>query len=402
MSRRQASSEKPTGSSTRRTSRSWSAAGKSPNRQAFVTRSERSSAAATSGTRPVLSSSKVARHLGGGHARLEVVEQRVVDAVDVGKARGVALLELEHPLEVGHEDDPVGGLAGPRPRLVAGGRGPRQIGGEVLRDAPRLVPVAPRDGAPGRAPSGSSLPPATSFSAASSSVPVRAAVNRSWWIVWTRAEQLGAVGAAARGHHHLVVPGQAHADRRRGPGSGRDARGARSGRVPRCATIAADVRTVPLLQARRPPRHPRRGRRQLVRRPLRRDLRPLGAVQGRADRLGHRRLRDRGRLGAAVLRLDRPARARPRARRPPPRDRDLADRPVVLRRPGPAVARLAHAGRGVLDRGRRPAGHRRGDRRLLPRRRAWPWARATCCTRPTSRATAHPARAAAPVAGWRR
>jgi hypothetical protein len=83
--------------------------------------------------------------VGRAHARLEVVEQRVVGALDLGKAGDVAPAQLDVAAQVRLEEREVRGLARPRPRLVAGRAGVRHLLDELARHPPRLVEVAAAD-----------------------------------------------------------------------------------------------------------------------------------------------------------------------------------------------------------------------------------------------------------------
>jgi hypothetical protein len=81
--------------------------------------------------------------LGRLHEGLEVVEERRVRGVVPLEAFGVALLELEVPLEGGEERGEVVVRASVHPDLVALRPGTQQLGAELRRHAPRLLPVPP-------------------------------------------------------------------------------------------------------------------------------------------------------------------------------------------------------------------------------------------------------------------
>src|SRR3954454_5519289 len=93
--------------------------------------------------------------------------------------------------------------------------------------------------------------------------------------------------------------------------------------APEPATIAASVRTGLIHPAGARVRDPDRRGLQLVRRPLPDHLPAVRPLPDGPRQLERRRLRDRGRRGAAVLLPDRPARARARLRRPAAGARDL-------------------------------------------------------------------------------
>ena len=85
-------------------------------------------------------------HLVGAHARLEVVEQRVVPVARVGEAVDVPVLELERPVEQRAEAREVVLRAGLRPGVHPLGAELRHLRRELGRHPARLVPVAARDG----------------------------------------------------------------------------------------------------------------------------------------------------------------------------------------------------------------------------------------------------------------
>ena len=89
-------------------------------------------------------SSKTGAHLGRLHPRLEVVEEHVVRLVVALEALDVAALQLDGALEVGEEECEVVVLACLRPDVVRLGGGAGHLGGELGGDAAHLVVVAAR------------------------------------------------------------------------------------------------------------------------------------------------------------------------------------------------------------------------------------------------------------------
>jgi hypothetical protein len=80
--------------------------------------------------------------LRGLHPRLVVVEQDVVGLVIAFEAVHVAALQLDRALEVGEEEGVVRLLAGLGPDIVRLRRRARDLRSQVGRDTPRLLPVA--------------------------------------------------------------------------------------------------------------------------------------------------------------------------------------------------------------------------------------------------------------------
>ena len=100
---------------------------------------------ATSGTSTSFRRAKTEATSRRPHARLVVVEERVVRIVERLVARDVLARELEPPLEMRAEDLVVRRLARLEPRDVAERAGARHLGAQVARNATLLLVVAARD-----------------------------------------------------------------------------------------------------------------------------------------------------------------------------------------------------------------------------------------------------------------
>ncbi len=141
-SRRHCSSSTPIARSTVPSSARWPASANGPTRSRL---SSMSGAEAASGTRPSRSRAQRLAHLGRGHARLVVVEQRVVGVLGLGKARAVAPAQLDVALQVRREGCEVVGLARLHPGAARGHAGAGHLGHELAGHATGLVEVAPGD-----------------------------------------------------------------------------------------------------------------------------------------------------------------------------------------------------------------------------------------------------------------
>ncbi len=149
------------------------------------------------------------RHLGRLHERLEVVEERRVRRVVPLEALDVPALEVEVPLQRREELREVVRRARLDPHLVAERSCARHLRPELRRDAPLLLPVAPRDADEARVVGvvvERLLERAQPVEQASDLVVREALVDDAA----ERRERLRPGGVPADGHRHLLIPREHH------------------------------------------------------------------------------------------------------------------------------------------------------------------------------------------------
>ena len=139
--------------------------------------------------------------LGRGQPGLEVVEQRVVGALDLREAGDVALAQLDVAPQVGRKSAKSERLARPRQTSWPAAAGVDELGDEVGGDPARLVEVPPgdADGVGVDVGLGLGLLEQLADAIVDEALVGQAADRRAL---------LGAPPGAGRGHHHLLVPGE--------------------------------------------------------------------------------------------------------------------------------------------------------------------------------------------------
>ena len=145
------------------------------------------------------------RDLGALHARLVVVEQHVVGALEALEAVHVAAGKLEVPLQVGDERFEVRVRARRDPRLLTERGGPRHLGCQLGRHAHRLL-ATPRSDGHQAGVVGIGVGPVERIPGR---LEQRARLLGDEQVVpqpLERGPALGAGGPATRGHHRLLVP----------------------------------------------------------------------------------------------------------------------------------------------------------------------------------------------------